>query len=267
MYISFLKTLTDAQVLVLFPFLACCALFLLAALFRCFSKPLGLVERDWDVIDTATQNTMSGAYVVLGFVLVLAMTTVSDLDSSVSQEASTLKSIERLLVLDGSKQALESREHLLTYTESLINDEWPDLKDGHGNTQTSSALKKLFLSLDAFDPKTPKDTILYEKILGQTDKAAELRNTRILNIQSNLPQTFYLVSLLSLIGVLVIAALRLSEATPMRTIALTTQVIMLTLMLSAVVIIDLPYLGETVTSPDTIQTALESMRARVLPIH
>lgn len=267
MFTTYLKTLSDAQVLTLLPLIACSFLLITTLLLSYFRGILGLTEYDPDVIDTATQNTMSGAYVVLGFVLVLAMTTVSDLDSSVSQEATAIKSIERLLVLDGSKQALQSREYLLSYTESLIQDEWPDLKDGHGNTRTSSELKKLFLSLDAFNPKSPKETILYDRIINQTDKAAELRNARILNVQSNLPETFYLVSVFSLLGVIVIAALRLIEATPMRTIALTIQIAMLTLMLSAIVIIDLPYLGETVSTPEAVQNALTSMQSRNLLNH
>lgn len=267
MYISLLKTLSDTQVLIFFPLMACCLLFLVALIFRHFRKTLGLAHYDCDVIDTATQNTMSGAYVVLGFVLVLAMTTVSDLDSSVSQEATAIKGLERLLLLDGSNQSIQSRAQLIAYTESLIKDEWPDLKDGHGNTKTSAALKNLFVSLDSFNPKTPKESILYEKILTLAAKTAELRNSRIYNIQSNLPGTFYLVSLISLLGVIIIGALRLVESTPMRFIALITQIITLTLMFSAIVIIDLPYLGDTVTSPETIQTALESMKAHPLDGH
>ena len=266
MYFPFIKSLSDAQVLFLYPLAACCSLFILTLFFRQFRSHLGLKAYDSDVVDTATQNTMSGAYVVLGFVLVLAMTAVSDLDNSVSQEATAIKSLERLLVMDGSHPALVTRENLLVYTQSVLADEWPGLSEGKANLKTSAALKNVFLSLDTFNPKSAKETVLYGKILDLADKTAELRNSRIYSIQSNLPDTFYLVSLISLLGVLIICALRLIEATPMRSIALTVQVIMLTLMFSAIVIIDLPYLGETVTSPDAIQIALDSMKARVLPI-
>lgn len=263
MVFTLLKSLSDTQVLFLFPVAACFLMLLLSVVFRRFRRHLGLQDYDSDVVDTATQNTMSGAYVVLGFVLVLAMTTVSDLDSNVSEEAASIKSLERLLVLEGSTAALETRQHLIAYTESVLADEWPELKDGHGSTKTSLAIRNVFLSLNALDPKTPKDKVLYEKILDAADKTAELRNSRIYSVQSNLPGTFYLVSLISLLGVTIICALRLIEATPMRFISLTVQVTMLTLMFSAIVIIDLPYLGDTVTSPDTIEMALDSMKNRL----
>lgn len=263
---SFLKSLTDTQVLLIYPLLACCVLFLMTLAFRRFRECLGLADYDTDVVDTATQNTMSGAYVVLGFVLVLAMTTVSDLENSVSQEATAIKTMERLLVLDTSPAALKARDHLIGYTESILVDEWPGLSEGKVSPQTSAELKQVFLSLDAFNPKTPKDTVLYEKILDAANKTAELRNARNYSVQSTLPETFYIVSFISLLGVIIICSLRLIEATPMRSMALVVQIIMLTLMFSAIVIIDLPYIGETVTSPDAIDAALSSMKARVLPV-
>lgn len=259
MIANVLKPFSDTQIIILMPLAACLLLGILAIVFRRFQKHLRLVEYDSDILDTATQNTMSGAYVILGFVLVLAMTTVADLDSAVSKEATAIKSLERLLVLDGGKATMASRDLLIAYTRSVIKDEWPILKNGHGNPETSDALQKLFLSMDAIEPTSPKDTVLYSKIIEQADKVAELRNARILNVQSYLPNVFYIVSLVSLLGVIVIAALRLIEATTIRSVALATQVIMLTLLFSAIMIIDLPYLGDTVTSPDALETALESI--------
>ena len=264
MLFTFLKSLTDGQVLLFYPLAACAVLLVLTLVFTRFRAQLGLGHYDSDIVDTATQNTMSGAYVVLGFVLVLAMTAVSDLENSVNQEATAIKSLERLLVLDTSKPALQARENLIAYTESILTDEWPGLSEGQANPKTSAHLKELFMSLDSFNPKTPKDTVLYEKILDTANKTAELRNSRNYNVQSTLPEVFYLVSFVSLLGVIIICALRLIEATPMRSISLTVQIIMLTLMFSAIVITDLPYLGETVTSPDAIQSALKSMKNRTI---
>ena len=93
MIFTFLKSLTDGQVLLFYPLAACAVLLILTLAFRRFRVQLGLRHYDSDIVDTATQNTMSGAYVVLGFVLVLAMTAVSDLENSVTQEATAIKSL------------------------------------------------------------------------------------------------------------------------------------------------------------------------------
>lgn len=264
MHATFLKSLSDLQLLAFLPLAACVLLLLLTLLFRRFREPLRLADYDSDILDTATQNTMSGAYVVLGFVLVLAMTTVSDLDGSIAREANAIRSLERLLVLDGSRETLQSRDLLLAYTRSVIEDEWPQLKNGQGSAATSEQLQRLFLSLTAIAPATPRDVALYAKLLEQADRVAELRSSRILGVQSNLPGVFYLVSAVSLVGVLLVCALRLIEATVVRSLALVIQVIMLTLMFSAIVIVDLPYLGDTVASPDAMEAALTGMQNRKL---
>ena len=259
MFRTYFHLFSDGALLFIFPILSCIALFLITYLLRRYRKCLGLDSYDSDILDTATQNTMSGGYVVLGFVLVLAMTTVSELESGVSKEAAAIRGLDRMLVLEGSAPALESRKYLLEYTKSILQDEWPELKDGRGSDKTSIALRNLFNALDQIGSGTIKDNVVYSKVLDQADKVAELRNNRNYNVQSNLPDTFYIVSFVSLIGVILICGLRLIEATRVRTVALAIQVVMLTLMFSAVVIVDLPYIGDTVTSSEAIQKAYESI--------
>lgn len=259
---SFFKTLTDTEIFILLPLSACLALFIITLILRRFRFTLFSNHYDADILDTATQNTMSGAYVVLGFVLVLAMTTLSDMDSKISQEATAIRSLERLLILEGTPQSNAARKQLMNYVSSVLNDEWPALKNGQPNEKTAGAMKDFFSSLDNIDPKTAKDVMIYSKILDKADEVAQLRNARMFSVQNNLPSTFYHVSLLSLLGVLIISALRLLEATTMRVIALTTQIAILTVMFSAVVIIDLPYLGDTTISPEAIVLVHESMKTR-----
>ena len=261
MITKFYSDITDGKILFLLPAVSVCVMYGLGVLFKwLLSKSRAVI--DLEIIDTATQNAMSGAYVVLGFVLVLAMTTVTDLDNNVSQEATAIKSLERLLVLDGSAPALESRAKLIKYTKSIIDDEWPVLVEGHGSPVTSLALNDFYMSLSSIAPRDDKDEIVFSKVLELSDRVAELRNTRNYSIESNLPDTFYLVSILAIAGAVVICALRLVKASVTGGIVLAIQVALLTLMFSAILIVDLPYLGDTATSFEPISKAMESMVAR-----
>jgi hypothetical protein len=56
-----------------------------------------------------------------------------------------------------------------------------------------------------------------------------------------------------------IFALRLSYATPMRIIAISTQITMLSLIFSTVMIIDHPYTGQTKVSTEYIAQAINAM--------
>lgn len=259
---SFFRSLSDAEIFILIPLSACIILFIITLLLRRFRHFLFSDNYDSSVLDTATQNTMSGAYVVLGFVLVLAMTTLSELDSKISQEATVIRSLERLLVLEGSKESFISRTYLIKYVDSVLNEEWPSVRSSGANPKTAEAIKNFFTSLDNINPKDDKDVVVYSKILDRSDEVAKLRNARLFSVQNDLPAAFYFVSLFSILGVLLICSLRLVEATAMRVFALTTQIVMLTVMFSAVLVIDLPYLGDTAISPEPIVLIHENMKIR-----
>ena len=68
--------MSDLEIFILIPLSACLTLLIITLIMRRFKHVLFSDNYDSSVLDTATQNTMSGAYVVLGFVLVLAMTTL-----------------------------------------------------------------------------------------------------------------------------------------------------------------------------------------------
>ena len=149
---SFFKTLSDTEIFILLPLSACFALLIITLILRRFRFVLFSNHYDADILDTATQNTMSGAYVVLGFVLVLAMTTLSDMDSKISQEATAIRSLERLLILEGTSQSVEARKQLMNYVNSVLNDEWPSFKSDQPSQKTATAMKDFFTSLDNIDP-------------------------------------------------------------------------------------------------------------------
>lgn len=260
MSLSFLQYVSDTQLLVLLPALACLTLLGVALAVRYMNRKWSWFDYDSDIVDTATQNSMSGAYVVLGFVLALVMTTASGLDDKVSQEAQAIKSLNRLLILDGTEPALKARDALLTYTNSIIVDEWPGLKQGHASAVTSKALVDVFLQVDSIDPRSDKSVAVFSKILDAAEQMAQVRNSRILSVTSALPIMFYTVSLLSIFGVIIICGLRLIEATPLRAVTLVVQLVMLTLMLAAIAIIDLPYLGDTSTSVESLQEVYDGLK-------
>lgn len=267
MYPSFIEKMSDLQLLLLFPIIACLALTLVTVALRLANDRLSWLDYDSDIVDTATQNSMSGAYVVLGFVLALVMATASGIDDKVSQEAQSIKSLNRMLILDGSEPALKARQSLIDYTQSILRDEWPVLRQGHGSNLTSSALTEVFQQIDRINPQSPESIAVFGRILDAADHVAQGRNDRIMGVSATLPAMFYTVSLLSILGVIIICALRLIEATPLRVITLTVQLIMLTLMLGAIAIIDLPYLGDTRISADSLSAVYDAMLAQDPTLH
>ena len=249
-------------VFILFQVISWVVLMLVTLLLRKVSHRCGFNDSDSDVIDTATQNAMSGVYVVLGFVLVLVMTTSNEVDSNIAKEASQIESLDRLLVMEGSPPALLARQSLLVYAKSIVRDEWESLAGGTGSRQTRAYANGLFKDIEGIKPNTSRQVILYAEIIKRNDEIEQSRNLRTLSSKSRLPNLFWGVSFFSLLGVIVIAAMRLRQPTTISIIALGVQVGMVALLFTAVMILDLPFLGQTKASSEPISKTIQVIEAR-----
>jgi len=260
-HLSLLQRLPEWFMLWAYPIITLTTLWLLAGLFRIIIPTTTVYDSDTDVVDTATQNSLSAAYVIMGFTLVLVMGSVDTYDNNVTNEAIQIESLDRLLLLDASPPAIAMRENLKAYAESIIKDEWPNIGTG-SNKQTSMLMHKLSQSLQSLTTDTSRQQLLYKDIVRKTDQIIHSREVRLINISGSLPQLFWTISYLYLLCVSIICALRLSHSTPMRLIAISTQLTMLSLIFSAVMIIDHPFIGASKISVAPISKSLEIMSTR-----
>ena len=262
MNISFIEGLPNWVLFILFPIVSWALLALFALSLKAISKPLGFDDFDSDILDTATQNVMSGAYVVLGFVLVLVMATANDIDSNIAKEASQIESLDRLLIMEGSPAADKARQTLLLYTQSIVSDEWKRLSGGLHNPSTRIYADDLFKNLRSIEPLTNRQVALFADLIKTGDEIAQYRNLRIMSSQSRLPGLFWQLSYLTILGVIVIAALRLLKPSNIRIFALMIQLAMISWLLATVMILDLPYLGQVKTTPEAFERAIALMQSR-----
>lgn len=255
---SMIELLPNWVFFVIFPIIAWLCLALVTFLLKViFTRPSHSEELDSDVIDTATQNAMSAVYVVLGFVLVLVMTTANEVDSNIAKEASQIENLDRLLVMENSPESLLARQSLKFYAQSIVNDEWKQLSEGAGSEKTNLHIDKLFQDINDIKPDTGRQIVLYSEIIKNSSEISQSRNMRILSSQSRLPALFWGLSFLTLIGVIVIAGMRLMQPTKTRIIVLGIQIALVSLTFTAVMILDLPYLGQTKSSPDPILKTIQ----------
>ena len=258
-HLKMFEIMPEWVVLWIYPLVTLSVMAALSLLFRKFITTESLYDNDTDVVDTATQNTLSAAYVIMGFTLVLVMGSADTYETNVMNEGTNIESLDRMLMLDGSPQALAMRKDLIQYSTSIVNDEWPKLRNG-GNASTENLMQQLSKNLLQFKPQTEKQIAWYTEIVRKTGLVILSRERRVLNASGGLPTLFWTISYLYLFGVAIICALRLSHATPMRFVALSIQVTMLSLIFSAVMIIDHPYTGQTKVSAAPIIQAIESMK-------
>jgi hypothetical protein len=241
--------LKDWQILLLIPALSLLGLVVANRLIRFLERHHTSFDYDADVIDTATGNTISGAFVILSFSFVLVMGNADRFDTDASREASQIHVLDRMLSLNLSTNALALRHDLLAYTESVARDEWPtlgnDSNSGRGNPTTSACLDRFLNGIKTLQNGDGDGSQLFPAIVRQSGDVIESRDLRLLNASTHLPSLFWIVNIVSLVVVIIVSALRLIQPSLSRVIVIAAQVIIINMLFSAVLILDNPFKGQT----------------------
>lgn len=246
---SLFLMLKDWQILLLIPTLSLLGLVAASWLCRFLERHHVPFDYDPDVIDTATSNTISGAFVILSFSFVLVMGNADRFDSDASREASQIHVLDRMLSLDSSTNALALRHDLLAYTESVAREEWPilgnDSNSGRGNPATAASLDHFLDGMKKLQESDGTTSQLFLAIIKQSGDVIASRDLRLLNASTHLPSLFWIVNIVSLVVVIIVSALRLIRPSLSRVIVITVQIIIINMLFSAVLILDNPFKGQT----------------------
>lgn len=260
MNVTLLENWPNWLIFILLPAASLALMFAFTATFRLAAKRSRFFVFDAETVNTTIQNTMSGAYVVLGFVLVLVMSTANEIDANNTKEASYIESLDRLLLMDGSAAAKNARQSLHAYTASIVNADWDRLVDGIYRSETRVLASALFNQINAMQIDNDRQEALFSEIVQTQNKIMEYRNLRILSSQSKLPNLFWALSFLTLLGVILVTAFQLTDASRKRAAALSLQLTVLSWLFAVVMILDLPFVGEHKISPVAFERALYLMQ-------
>ena len=106
---------------------------------------------DYIIRAQATLIAVTGT--VLAFSLVQAQGNIRRAEELVAREASTINTLDRLLQRYGA-QGADIRPLLWAYTTSVIEDEWPALREGQSSDVCSTRLSSLSDAVYKLDPQS-----------------------------------------------------------------------------------------------------------------
>jgi hypothetical protein len=202
----------------------------------------------------------SSAGLIIGFLLNQAQSNFREVENSVSSEAGRINNLDRLLLRFGDNQSLAIRGELQKYVESIINDEWPNLKDGVGNKNTHMLWRATSQDLFKLDPKDPKQLAIYSDILKKSEEIAESREYRIDRSTQKLPELFWVVIFLLISALTAINSLFIPSSN--MTFALTIVPVTFSGLISLLIITDQPFKGQASVKPSALIKVLESIKTR-----
>ena len=214
---------------------------------------------DFVVRTQATLFTMTS--LVLTFTLVQADINYRQAESLVTNEASRIDQLDRLLTRYGDADVAKVRPMLRAYATSLVKDEWPVMLNGQRHENTAEAFASLSRRILAINPANERQNLVLAEMFKTLDTMADVRSQRLSIVTIRLPALYWWVVMLAVAMLLFVSSS--IEQTPFRRTILCAQAAVVGGFLGFVFIMDQPFRGETAISADAIVRSLERMDSRI----
>jgi hypothetical protein len=166
---------------------------------------LNPTEEETDIAINLMQVAAAYIGIMLAFSGVLVWQNFADADLALHREAATASQLYRDLKTYGP-ETIEPRKALRSYITSVIEDEWPLLKEGQRSDSTDLALQRVFSALGAIHPKDSRDTVLYQESFRNLDDLVSLRRDRIAASETSIPAILWIVGVIGSVMTVVYAS-------------------------------------------------------------
>ena len=149
---------------------------------------------------------------------------VRNLEAQIATEANNLDQLDRLLVRFGTPGDDALRISLREYANSILKDEWRELRKGRASWRTTRQLRELSQDVSAIDPAPGRQSVIYAEILKKVDELAAARESRLVAAANiRLAPIFWETIVLLLLILLVLASFSEMTYSPGGAIALGCQ--------------------------------------------
>lgn len=143
--------------------------------------------------------------ILLGLLAVSAYQNFSDVTRTVNEEASSLAALYRDVSAFPEPERTTLRRQLRDYTRLLIDESWPEQRQGRipaGETARITAFEEALVS---FEPETKRHEIVLAESLSQFNEMVKFRRQRLNSIATGIPAwLWYIVLLGALINVILV---------------------------------------------------------------
>lgn len=194
---------------------------------------------------------------LLAFSAVSVWESYSAAEYSVIEEANRIGQMTRDLAVFGSAESMRARGLLKEYAQTVIDEEWPGLRNGTANQHAWDQFDTVFRAVGTLQPDTPQRVALMPEIWAKTNSLVELRRDRIHASQSEVPATLWTVvligTMLTMFTTFVVSPTRFNV----------TMLAMLSCSVGLVffflIAMDRPFAGRESISPEPFQSAIANM--------
>ena len=138
---------------------------------------------------------------LLAFIIVIAYENYTDAQSNVTGEADALAAIVRDTGAFPQADRERVRASIGVYVRTVVDEEWPLMREGEDSPQAGAAIDDIFAALQAVNPTSPSSVAFYDDSVRQLNGALDARRNRLDDTGGGLP---WVIGALLFVGSLVI---------------------------------------------------------------
>lgn len=210
------------------------------------------------VFDTGFSAVGTMYAIVAGLLVFGVYSTFEEAQQSSAGEATNLTLMHKQSFAFPQPYREQAQQAIISYTRSVIDDDWPALAESEGSPKTSAALNHMFAVWEPIEGSGPWIDE-YSSSVDELNDVVRLRNERIDDSRQALEPIYWVLLFVGgFLTILHLALLRMANRT-MHLLAVGVTSAMLAMVLFLLIQVNQPFRGEIALSPVSFQEALNSM--------
>lgn len=195
--------------------------------------------------------------IIFAFITVLVWQSYNNVNDSVAREAGHLNNIYRLYSAFPTDFDESGKKALRTYTQTVIEEEWPLLKKDQFSSEAFKQIVAIELNLIQYQPQNAGQINAHQKMLGLITEYTELRRSRIYNAQFALAPPAWIGLVSSSFIFLFFSCLFKMESKRTHIVLIAFLGLTIVGVLYFLILYIHPFLGPMAITPDPLQRLLD----------
>jgi hypothetical protein len=200
--------------------------------------------------------------VLLAFVVIVVWQQLEATRNAAEDEANELAGVYFLANSFPEPERSKVQDLARSYGRTVVEEEWPLMAEGKASPRAWVLLDELRLTVQAMDPHTEAEQVLYDQGLTRIHELSDARRIRLLDASEGIPPVLWVALVAG--GVVTVAftylfGLKSNWAHALMVAALALVV---AVMLFTIVSLDHPFAGAAQIPPDAFEAVLHRFEAR-----
>lgn len=179
--------------------------------------------------------------IMLAFASVVVWQNSASAEAAVHQEVATSAELYRDLTAYGPETGA-ARQAIRNYIGSVVNDEWPRLRERRGSIATEIALGRLFEEIGKISPQDNRQSTIYGEAFSKLNELVVVRRERIIASKASVPLIFWMVVLIG--SIVTISYASAFSRSRFNSVMISGTSITLGMMFLFILTVDQPFKGE-----------------------